>query len=251
MNYKKITDAFTVIWKGKQKIGFKIDDIKNPLFVNPKFVFNQTGIAINEIELLIGSYFDPTFFEVGDKFYNGKIFQKSETKIVKSFNIIMEGSVDELREKNRNYLKNYKEIIKVFHFTRNEKTTVGLDTGEEKATFISSKRLKGITTLDINEIHILEGSFILPEYFNIGENIYEKMNEKPEYCRKSGVILKNLNLRFFGKVEEMHERHENSEPECVTTYDDYDYRYDSNNWLEDLAGTDDPEVMRDVYWNIN
>jgi len=27
--------------------------------------------------------------------------------------------------------------------------------------------------------------------------------------------------------------------------------YDSNDWLRDVAGTDDPEVMNDVYWNLD
>ena len=36
-------------------------------------------------------------------------------------------------------------------------------------------------------------------------------------------------------------------------YDDYDYENynSSNNWLRDAAGTDDPETMNDVYWNLD
>lgn len=34
-------------------------------------------------------------------------------------------------------------------------------------------------------------------------------------------------------------------------YDHSDYSYDSDNWLRDAAGTDDPEVMNDVYWNLD
>ncbi|WBM74914.1 hypothetical protein [Saprospira grandis] len=37
-------------------------------------------------------------------------------------------------------------------------------------------------------------------------------------------------------------------------YDDYDDHYDHydrNNWLEDAAGTDDPEVMNAAYWNMD
>ena len=253
MEYRIIIDVFTIIWKGKQKVGFKLENLDKPLFVSPKFVFNNTGIKINEVELLIGSRLKPNFFEIGDKMFSGKIFQKGESKIVKSFNIIMASSINELKIKNNKYLKNFKEIKKVFHFTRNNRTSVGFDIGEEKATFISANWLKGLTTLDLDEIHILEGSFILPEYFEVGENIYEGMDKAPDICRKSGVILKDLKIRFYGKIDEMHERFENSEPEYVTTYENYDsdYGYDSSNWLEDLAGTDDPEVMRDVYWNID
>jgi hypothetical protein len=251
MEYRIIIDVFTIIWKGKQKVGFKLENLDKPLFVSPKFVFNNTGIKINEVELLIGSRLKPNFFDIGDKMFSGKIFQRGESKIVKSFNIIMDGSINELKIKNNKYLKNFKEIKKIFHFTRNNRISVGFDIGEEKATFISANWLKGLTTLDLDEIHILEGSFILPEYFEVGENIYEGMDKTPDFCRKSGVILKDLKIRFYGKIDEMHERFENSEPEYVTTYENYDSGYDSSNWLEDLAGTDDPEVMRDVYWNID
>ncbi|MDV7187951.1 hypothetical protein R3X25_11720 [Lutibacter sp. TH_r2] len=36
-------------------------------------------------------------------------------------------------------------------------------------------------------------------------------------------------------------------------YVDYDYndRYNDNNWLIDASGTDDPETMNDVYWNLD
>ena len=27
--------------------------------------------------------------------------------------------------------------------------------------------------------------------------------------------------------------------------------YDSDNWLKDTSGTDDPETMNDVYWNLD
>ncbi|WP_158838314.1 hypothetical protein [Polaribacter sp. L3A8] len=29
------------------------------------------------------------------------------------------------------------------------------------------------------------------------------------------------------------------------------YKYNESNWLEDAAGTDNPEVMNDVYWNLD
>lgn len=29
------------------------------------------------------------------------------------------------------------------------------------------------------------------------------------------------------------------------------YEYDDSNWLADAAGTDDPEIMNDVYWNLD
>ena len=31
----------------------------------------------------------------------------------------------------------------------------------------------------------------------------------------------------------------------------YGYDYYSRNWLAEAAGTDDPETMNDVYWNLD
>ena len=32
---------------------------------------------------------------------------------------------------------------------------------------------------------------------------------------------------------------------------DNEYYYNSDDWLKDAAGTDDPETMNDVYWNLD
>jgi hypothetical protein len=34
-------------------------------------------------------------------------------------------------------------------------------------------------------------------------------------------------------------------------FDSYSAEYDSSNWLRDAAGSSDPEVMRDAYWNMD
>ena len=185
--------------------------------------------------------------------FNGEIC-KEGYPIIKDFWIECADSVENMRKKNITSQKDFKEIKKVFHFNKYDKTTVGLDTGENKAIFISLNWISKITGLDLSEMHILEGSFIAPEYFDEGDNIYEGRDKEPEYCRKGGTLLKNLNLRLYGNVKEMRERFENSEPRYSTgnyNKNDYGESYDSDNWLMDAAGTDDPEVMRDVYWNLD
>jgi hypothetical protein len=257
MSYKTITKVFTIIYKGRQQVGFQIEGIEKCIYLSPLNVEQDTKIKITEVELLIGSKIRPEFYKLGEIMFNGKVFYEG-FPVIKDFRIKCADTIENLRIANSGKLLKFKEIFKVFHFNRNNNETVGFEIGEEKAIFIQAKRLLNQTSLSLNEIHILEGSYISPEYFKEGENINEGIDMPPKLCIKSGVVLKHLNLRFWGKVNEMHKKFENSDS---TTYQrnyrsgkhyfQNDYSNDSNNWLEDVAGSDDPEVMNDVYWNLD
>jgi len=60
---------------------------------------------------------------------------------------------------------------------------------------------------------------------------------------------RRINDKKLRKLNEIEIENEN----CYFVNDDhYDERYYySGNWLVDAAGTDDPEVMNDVYWNLD
>lgn len=246
---KKIIEVFPFLWKGKQKLGFKVENLEKPVFINAKEVIDGTGVFIDEVEILAGSYLKPIFFQPGERLSTGRIFQKGDSKLIKSFDIIIDEPLDELRSKNKDLIKDLKIIEKVFQFTRNGKTTIGLDVGEDKSVFIASEWLYGLSRLNFSNIKLLEGSYVDPEYFSKGENIYEGMDKKAEYCRKSGVILKNLNLR----IDDFEIEHKELQDEyLMSNYSNEDNSsYDVKNWLEDVAGSDDPEVMNDAYWNLD
>lgn len=254
MIHKSILDIFTIIYKGRQRIGFKVQGIEKFLYLSPASVKQCTGVRINEVEILIGSKIRPVFYKKGEKMFGGNIYEDNYP-IIKDFWIECSDTIEIMRNKNSDKLIDLKEIKKVFHFHKFGKNNIGFDVGEDKPIFTNAKRILALTSLDLSEIHILEGSYIGPEFYQKGENIYEGMDREPEICYRSGVLLKNLNLRFFGKIEEMHERFENSEPSYAIGYDNSSYdnnsSYDSSNWLANAAGTDDPEVMRDVYWNLD
>ncbi len=248
MKHRIIKDVFTIIFKGNQRVGLEVDGLEKYIYLSPANVLQSTGIFINEIELLIGSKIRPEFYTEGEIMINGKTCEQN-FQIIKDFYIEYIDSVEELRTRNKDKLKPLKQIQKVFQFHRNEKVIVGFDTGSEKATFIEAIRLQNLTLLEPGEFRILEGSYINPTYYEEGEEIFDGI-----LCKKSGVILKALNLRYFGKIEEMHERFVNSEH----TYSsgnyrsfNYDNSYESGNWLEDAAGSNDPEMMNDVYWNTD
>jgi hypothetical protein len=251
MRHKKILDVFTIIYKGRQQVGFKVEGVAKYIYLKPENIKQCTGVEITEVEILIGSSLRPELYHAGEKMFNGETY-KGEFPIIKDFWIECAGSIENMREANANRLKKFKEIIKIFNFISNNKEIIGFDISEKKPVFVPGKRVTTLTKLNMNEIHILEGSYIAPEYYLEGENIYDGMNREPELCRKSGVILKNLNLRLIGKVEVMYERYRNAEPKYFTGY--YDTSYDddySNDWLIDVAGSDDPEIMNVAYWNLD
>jgi hypothetical protein len=72
-----------------------------------------------------------------------------------------------------------------------------------------------------------------------------KENTELELNVVKEIILVNLGYYTKFTIEKHIEYQDNN---------DYDYNYNaynSSNWLADSAGTDDPEVMNDVYWNLD
>ena len=254
MRHKKILEVFTVIYEQKQKIGFILEGLEKKIYLSAISVEQNTKVKVREVEILTGSTMRVEFYQKGDKMFRGEI-NDGESLIVKNFWIECKGSVSKMRENNSSLLKNFKEIKSVFIFNKNDKDIIGFDIGEEKAVFTSANYVTAITSLSLGEIHILEGSYILPKFYQEGENIYEAKDRAPMYCWKSETLLKKLNLRLLGTLEEMHDRFENSESSLSVNHhdsrDDYTDSYDSNNWLSDAAGSDDPDVMSDAYWNLD
>jgi hypothetical protein len=245
MRHKLIKDVFTIINKGRQQIGFEVEGLDKYIFLSPGNIMQCTKVSINEVEILIGSKIRPELYTDGEEMTNGEIY-KGKYPIIKDFWIECTGSVEHMRNQNQDKIKPLKEIQKVFQFHRNGKDNVGFDTGEEKATFISSNRLQKLTLLEPSEFHILEGSFINPEFYQEGEELHGGGT-----CFRSGALLKSLNLRYYGKIEEMHERFESSTNYHDEDNNNYDDNYDSNNWLADAAGSNEAEDMSVAYWNMD
>jgi hypothetical protein len=254
MRKKRIIKVFTTIYKGKQKVGLKVEGMDKYLFLSPKNIKQCTDVDITEIEILVGSTIRPELYKEGEEMFDGQKCNP-EYPIIKNFWIECSDSIENMRKINADRLKDFIEIEKVFSFNRNDKEIIGFDVGSDKVIFVPAKRVINLTKLSLSEIHILKGSYIAPEYYEEGENLYKGMDREPEICRKSGVILKDLNLRLIGNAEEMHEQFKNSEPSYSTghcnSYDQFESGYESSNWLADAAGSVDPEVMSVAYWNMD
>ena len=84
-----------------------------------------------------------------------------------------------------------------------------------------------------------------------------ELNEEVFYIDRTGRNVEEKNNDDSGlddyedyKAFEDDEGNSYSHWDNDRDYDNYDY-YDNYDWLAEAAGTDDPEVMNDVYWNLD
>jgi len=91
----------------------------------------------------------------------------------------------------------------------------------------------------------------------INQEKFEKKN-KVKYDTNHNFYVPDIStaemMSLYGFYLDENYVSDNNESEYMgdnETYDDYDNYYDTNDWLSDAAGTDDPETMNDVYWNLD
>lgn len=77
------------------------------------------------------------------------------------------------------------------------------------------------------------------EHFYMSENVIEEVRKLKPNFSFSEKELQSLNTKY-GKWKEKR---------TIKRFNREDRN--SSNWLEDAAGTDDPETMNDVYWNLD
>lgn len=205
----------------------------------------QYLISIKSIFELNKDYSSLPFFlqKLSDKQISNKII--NEIKIRNYGRIISE--IDKyLYEKKVEFVLYEITDIKIFNFDYISK---------EKIEKIKEKI--GVTNIQLYTAKNKEGNdtSLLRHWDNenrfaiiIERELSKEIKENPELELnvKKEIILANLG--YYTKLTiEKHEEYQES-------YDyDYNYNdyYDSSNWLADAAGTNDPEAMNDVYWNLD
>ena len=123
------------------------------------------------------------------------------------------------------------------------------------------KRLKSFNIKRLNKT-IFEYEPIIEfhdyEFSGIIQKINQEKFEKAynvKYDEINNILTPNMSdsemMEYYGFY--LDETYIPSNNEGYGEYDSYDrdYYYNSDNWLRDAAGTSDPEVMSDVYWNLD
>lgn len=241
MIYYRIKDLVVYLKSGKQIVSITLESNKDRLFLDPIELVERSNLSIIELDLLIGNFISFEYFKEGEILKSGRTYYNGKSNIIKNFTLKIE------KVNNIYNIKPFLKIIEVFDFVKNNKLIIGLKTESNRTIFIADKKLSRITGLNRNDYFYLEGSYIYPVYFQIGENVNINTNLPFEKCLKSDVLLKFLNLRLKDGCKTVKELKSIVLEDRYNDSDAYDY----SNWLEDISGTDDPEIMNDVYWNLD
>ncbi|MCX2837266.1 hypothetical protein OQ279_03805 [Salinimicrobium sp. MT39] len=244
-----ITDLeiFNSRWGYEQGVKFCLDNGREDYFQIEK-IFEASGIAPNELEVLIGS---EVIISIDDK-----------NNINVDKYLLAVSDLIQFRKENKSLMK---EIHKVRYEDRNGSTRVILETSE-RSFDIAIAPLTIQSCLGKDEFLALEGSFINPQFFGVGDKIGKYT------CKYNETTIKELNLRYgIGFQEKVNrirktiahtrEQEENIEGNSKSNYDDFNHTesYDkyggpgdgyggnlSDDFIDDALGGEP-----DAYWNID
>lgn len=253
--HKKIINVFPRIKKGRQLVGFEVENYPYLIYLTAKQIKANTQLEITEIDMLIGSFIRPEFYQIGEQQFNGEITHEAN-KLIKEFWITLNANnLEEFKLKNKHNYKVLEIIEETFTFYRKSVKNVGIKTNKGNTYFITSKRLTALTNLQPSEFNILESSFVNPEFYVNGE-----VMAGGNICMGNNKIIKALNLRFIGDFNEMNENysHYYYSSRKLSSKNSY-YSYDEYNGPSDgYGGNLDDDFINDVldghaeaYWNID
>lgn len=255
MTLRTISDIKTRIVKRNLLIIIEFKE-GGHIFATQREIFLLTKLQVFEIELLIGSMAQVWYYEENEKMVNGRICL-TNNQFVKKYSIKLEDSIDELKLNKSHLLLPFRKITKIFHFNKNGNNTVGIKTSiEDETIFIYLKRFEALTQLNKDEMFILNGSYIYPEFYKAGE-ILASGNK----VQKDNILLKSLNLRFWGTLDEMEDSALDNLNESGRSERNYESKtshseyggvsdgyggYLDDDFINDALGGDP-----DAYWNID
>jgi hypothetical protein len=229
MEYKQIRRIKTII-KNKRQLAVLGFDNGEFVFLIPTSVVQKTGLEIFEFELLIGSSIKIDFYKKGEMMFKG-ICQKDDL-FVKMSSFKLQKPVEQLRVENRDNLLPFKRITGLFYYHKFNRDNVGIKTDDGNVTLISLKRFEIQSNLERDEQYLLEGSYMCPEYYKIGDILSNGS------VANTDKVLKWLNIRYSSKDDYF-------ESEDIGSRR---YGYDSWNDLT-LAALYDGNA--ESYWNID
>lgn len=191
MKYKKILGVRTVIAnkRSQQLVVFKVEDSAIEILLAPGQIKSKTNLEITEFDVLNNCFIYAKFYRIGDTMWNGEPC-KTNNLIIEDFDIKIPENIPDIKVINRKFLLDFQKISETFIFRKFGKINVGLKTTNENTYYINFTRLEKLTGLNENEIQLLVGSFISPEFYNKGDIMYNGLVVKYENT------LKDLNLRL-------------------------------------------------------
>ena len=100
--------------------------------------------------------------------------------LVKEYTIILSKSIENLRQENKFLLKNFTRIKNIFIQNNYGKETIAIEDENKSILSLTFKRFESLLKISKDEFEILLDSFISPEFYEIGEILYDGSVVKQE-----------------------------------------------------------------------
>lgn len=157
-NIYTITSIRFCIENKKQYVLFYL----NNAYLNYNFSTNKTynyikfecksssifKINLLKLELLIGSYFEPIYFDSENALPNGRIIKSNNRKYyIKSWHLKLMGTIEEIRERNNHLLLEF-DVIRGFQVLYNDLLKIF---GEKDEYLFTVTELQKLTDISVDE----------------------------------------------------------------------------------------------------
>ena len=143
--------------------------------------------------------------------------------------------------------------MQIYHF--NTLLNFGMHKGKTVQQLINEKQYSYLIWClkDHNDVCYTEAVFNIIK----DKNIRRATSEDFEFNMDNTKIDKLINERDILELEvinlkkmlSFYKNESNNSHNTTQIYEDY--RQENMNWLAEAAGTDDPETMNDIYWNLD
>ena len=256
-----ITNIDTSLKSGELYVSFNIETEWYP-FIEAPFsdVVKLIGqISVFEIDILEGCYLESTPVENRENGLPNSmgVFEKSPKK----WRINLEGSLNDLRERNKSKILQFQSIYSVEISDKNSKKPyVKIRTTDDNVYFTKVPAFQSLVGLKPNEFNKLEGVFISPIMFKKGDTA--EYNGCFITITQDNKIVASFNIRIEGTLDNHSKIHGNpilkkSNRDNYSDFsqdDSYSPSYEKyngyNGWDDDTidqAFDGDPEAT----WNVD
>ena len=213
-----ITCIETFIQDREQCISFLIDGQEEPIKAQFKVARKLIGnISILEREILLKSFCEPrTFYKKGETMPDGrKAFD--ETKFPKTWKIILDGTLEKLRIKNKSSLLNFQTIYDTYIFEKeNKELAVRVRTTENNIYFYQLNSFEKVVGVKPNEFKLLRGGFVAPLMYKKGD--YSDYFGRFTPIKEDDKIVADFNFRVDDTIDNNFKLYGNQELKSKNKY---------------------------------
>lgn len=263
-----ITNIDTSIKDKELYVSFNIETEWYPIFEVPfSLVQKNVGqISVFEIDLLEGCHLEPSsFYKRGDKLPDGKTVSE-ENKFPKTWKINIDGTLDELRERNKSKLLPFQTIYSVDISEKNSKEPyIQVRTTDENIYFTKVPTFKSLVGISENDFEILKGVFISPIMFKKGDT--SEYNGRFTTITQDDKIVASFNIRIEGTLDNNYNLYGDARLKSESNYsanqrypgdddddDSYTPSYDKYNGYNDFDDDTIDQAFEgdpDATWNVD